>query len=344
MHETYRGGRCMERSEKSNKIMVWKIGALGDILMTTPFIRELRKKYKKAEIDYWVGKKSSQVLKNNPNIDRVIEINEEIFFKKKILDFFKLIRKIKIEGYDLAFILDKHWIFQLLIKLAGVKERIGFKRDWINGLLLTKSIDYKGEKHEVDYYLSLIDREKIRNKKLEYFLTEKEKKEAINFLKKHRLKSFVVVINSGGNNPGEKTGIRKMPEKLFKELLRELSKKGKVVLIGGKNDKEYYEKFINRNIINAAGKLSIGGSIALMKKAKRIYTTDTGPMHMAATVNENITAIFGPTNPKRKAPRVKKLKVIWKDQDIYEKEYEDYGRAPKNKRFMRKINVKDIIK
>ena len=351
MHETNKGGRRMERSEKNNKIMVWKIGALGDILMTTPFVRELRKKYKKVRIDYYVGKKSSQILKNNPNIDRVIEIDETIFNKRtnilkinKIIQTIKLIKKIKKEGYKEVYVLDKHWIYPLIMRLSGIKKVVGFYRDKLDRLLLSKAIYYNEPKHEIDYYLSLINKEDTKNKKMDYFLTREEIKEAKLFMNKMNLKkkSYIVVINSGGYHPGERM-IRMMPDKLFKQLLRELSKKYKIVLVGGPNDKNYYDKFLTKNIINAAGKLSIGGSIALMKQAKRIYTTDCGPMHMAATVNDNITAIFGPTNPKRKAPRVKNLKVIWKDQDIYEKEYEDYGRVPKNKRFMEKVKIEDLI-
>ncbi|MCD6590165.1 glycosyltransferase family 9 protein, partial [Candidatus Woesearchaeota archaeon] len=133
----------MEKSKKRPlKILLFKIGAIGDVLMTTPFVRELRKKYRGAEIHYWVGRKSADILKNNPYVDKVIAIDEDIFFKKKLFRYLQLARKIKRHNYNLAFVLDKHWIFQLLVKLAGIKKIVGFIRDKPSRFLLEKGIVY----------------------------------------------------------------------------------------------------------------------------------------------------------------------------------------------------------
>ena len=53
-------------------ILVFKTGAIGDVLMTTPFLKALRKKYPKAKITYYVGKWSKPILKDNPNLDKIV--------------------------------------------------------------------------------------------------------------------------------------------------------------------------------------------------------------------------------------------------------------------------------
>ena len=67
------------------KILLFKTGAIGDTLMTTPLVRQLRQSYPKARIDYLIGKSASQALLNNPNINNIIKFDEAIFFKKKPL-------------------------------------------------------------------------------------------------------------------------------------------------------------------------------------------------------------------------------------------------------------------
>lgn len=245
----------------------------------------------------------------------------------------------KKKKYDTIFVLDKHWIFNLTAKLIGIKERIGFDRLGKEGRFLTKKVHFDGKKHEINYYLKLLEaagkKPDYKDLKTETFLTNNKDTEKEN---------YVAIINSGGNNPGEKTKIRMIPDKLFIELINEISKKHKTILLGGKEDKKYYNKFkFNQNVKNEAGQ-NLKQSLEIMKKAKNIITTDCGAMHMAGTVNDNIICIFGPTNPKRKAPLNKGTISIWKDQEQYDKNYENHGKTPKPKKYMTKITIKDIIK
>lgn len=318
------------------RILVFKTGALGDVIMTTPFLRQLRKAYPTAKIDFFIGNTASIVLENNPNIDEIIRFDENIFFKKKLISWLKLIKKVKPKKYDTIFVLDKHKVFNITAKLFGIKERIGFDRLGKEGVGLTKKVYYGNEKNEIIYYLDLL---KAAGKDVDYndtntelFLTDKPKK-----------KDFIAVINSGGSNPGEKTKIRMMPDELFKGVIDELSKKQEIVLIGSKADGEYYNNFkFDKNITNKAG-VSLKESIQLMSEAACVITTDCGPMHMAGAVNENLVCLFGPTDPKRKAPMKKGVISIWKDKDIYSPDYELFGKTPKNKDFLKRITVKEVV-
>jgi len=65
------------------KILLFKIGAIGDVLMTTPLVRQLRKNFPEAKIDYLIGKSSSKILEGNKNIDEIIPFKETIFTEKK---------------------------------------------------------------------------------------------------------------------------------------------------------------------------------------------------------------------------------------------------------------------
>jgi len=63
-------------------LLIIRSGALGDVLMTTPLLRALRKGLPHTRITYLVGKWSASVLNNNPNIDEIMTFDEEMIFNK----------------------------------------------------------------------------------------------------------------------------------------------------------------------------------------------------------------------------------------------------------------------
>ncbi len=325
------------------KVLVFKIGALGDILMSTPFLRELKKKNKDSQIDFLVGDNCKFILKDNLIIDNLISFEHNIFIKKNLFSFYLLSREIKKYNYDEIYILDKHWIFSFFAFLTRIPNRIGFLRDKISNLFLTKKIKYDNSKHEVDFYLDLIN-SKTKNKSLEYGNINEEDKVFVNsYLDKLNLKDFKIFVNLGGANGVECSEIRKIPENKFEEILKFISKNNKIFLIGSKEDKKYYDSFIfNTNILNLSGIFSIPQTIYLMEKSNYIFTTDCGPMHFGACTKTPMTCIFGPTNPKRKAPLRNNIKFIWQDEDKYEPEYELYGKLPRNKSYFNTLKVEDL--
>ncbi|MBA2852741.1 ADP-heptose:LPS heptosyltransferase [Methanococcus maripaludis] len=329
------------------KILLFKIGALGDVLMTTPLIKELKKSHTESQIDYLVGNNASKLINNNPYLSNVLIFDENIFFKKKLFGYLKLINNIRKKKYDYIFVLDKHWIFNLTAMLFNIKKRIGFNRLGKEGIFLTDKVYYGPVKHEITYYLelaSLLNTEKSdANIKIDIVIPTEIEKKILKFLSDKNIKNYTVLINSGGNNVGESGGIRKMPEKLFKDILDNLSKKTDVLFVGGPEEREYYEKFSGKNIYNFAGATSIIESAVLLKYAKKIITTDCGLMHLASAVNENIISIFGPTNPKRKAPLSKKCISVWKDMKNYDENYELFGKMPEKREFFNEITIEDIV-
>src|SRR3989338_1074345 len=157
--------------KEPKKILIIRSGAVGDVLMTTPLVKAVRKRFPKAKISYLVGNWSKDVLKNNPYVDSIISFNDSIIFKRDILKILALIKKLRREKFDICFILDKsHW-WNMLAYACRIKTRIGFNRNG-EGFINTLSVDYKGEKNELEYYLDIAKllKIKIKDKRLELFL------------------------------------------------------------------------------------------------------------------------------------------------------------------------------
>jgi len=330
------------------KILLFKLGAIGDVLMTTPLIRQLRKQYPNAKIDFLIGKISSQVLINNDYLDDVIKFDESIFEKKEIFSYYRLVKQIRKRKYDIVYVLDKHWIFNLTVKLFTIPERIGFNRGK-EGIFLTNKVDYGSVRHEINYYLDLAKTSGINvnyiDNRLDLFPREKDENKVNELMKKYNLTNYYVLVNSGGNKLSLTEQLREIPTNIFADLIRKVTNKNKVVFLAVKGEKYYYDSFVlNENCINLAGETNIQETYLIMKKAKKIVVPDCGQMHMASAANNNIVSVFGPSNPHRKAPLNKGARFIWHDQDKYQPDYEIYGTLPSLPKgeYFKSLKLEDI--
>lgn len=315
--------------------------------MTTPLIRGLAKN--NIKVDYCVGNYSKGGIAGNKYLNQIISFkDEEIYGKnKKLSEIIKLIKQIRKENYDIIFVLDKSWIAGVFVSFCG-KFRIGFDR-YGEGFANNLNVKYGPVKHEREYYAELAKflGIKIKNLDIDLFLKKEDKEFANDLFKKHNLHNAIGIIPGGAKNPAVGVDdVRRWPLKNFAELVKKI--KQPIILIGGPDDKEIAQYVIKesgkKDIINVVGKCTIPQSAAIMQKCSKLVCNDSGPMHMASALNKHVISIFGASNPARKAPIAKESVAIWKDQDIYEEDYEVYGIQPKNKQFMKRIKVEDVLK
>ena len=319
-----------------NKILLIKRGAMGDILMTTPLIRQLRQNFPDSKIDYCLGKAFESVLNKNKNLNNIIALEDKVFTIKGIFKFTMFLLSIR-HQYDYVFILDKHWYFSLMAKLLVVKS-IGFCRDGFSKLLLSKSVRYHdSNRYQVLYYLDLLRISNLAQTNyedinLDLAITETDKYVVETKLANLKIDKYIVIVNSGGNNQYESSGIRMLPKNKILELINGILCKGyKVILLGGKQDKDTYANYINElrhdNLFNFAGELSLPASGWLIKNAEYFYTTDCGAMHLGVAMNvfTKMTAFFGPTSPRHFLPSEQINCAVWDDEAIYDPKYQLYG-------------------
>lgn len=331
-----------------NKILVFKIGALGDVLMTTPFLMALRKRFPKAQIDYWVGKAYSGVLEGNKNINRVVGFDDRIFYKKNIFKAMNLLKEIKKENYDIAFILDKSDAINLFIYKTKIPIRVGFDR-YGEGYPNTINAVYGHFlKHEIEYYLDLayaVGAKKELNLNIDLSLSKEDEKFAESALK--GIKNPIAIIPGGAHNPGVGDDpVRRWPADKFIELINRLPGKYSIILMGkGKSDVDlnnYVASRLTMNVLDFTDRTSIKQTAALLKRCRYVICNDSGPMHMASAVNKHVISLWGASNPNRKAPMHKESVAIWKDESRYDPGYDIFGRKPKGS-FMQDITVEDVL-
>ena len=347
------------RAGKIRKVLILRSGAFGDILMTTPLVRLLHDN--NYIVDYCVGDSFAVGLKGNTNVRKVIPFNyEKCYVKRNLIELIKLVFKIKKNNYDLIFVLDKHWGFGI-IGAMSCKFRIGFDR-YGEGFANNLNVKYEQKKHDIKYYLDFARFLGLKYEEKDYQMDLKIPRQDIDMaLMFCKGKNIVGICPGGGKNAGQSLDLKIWGKENYVHLVKEIVKekkfiKGKtknndnyVVLLGGPTDVSTCDYIIKnltdkekQKVHSFVGKLSIPQTTSIMKYCKAVVCNDSGPMHMAASVNNKVISIFGPTNPIVLAPLHKESKFIWKETKSCFDIYGDSSRCKKG--IINKVKVEDVMK
>lgn len=318
------------------RILFLKFGALGDILMATPLVRQTRRAFPKSQIDFQTAKPFGIALQGNRHLDAIHTFAPEIFTNRQLGKTLRLCREIRRRHYDAVFVLDKHPVFALIARLAGIPIRVGFARDLACQMFLTHSTPFGELRHDLISNLDLLSAVGIGADYTDYRM--EFRRDGVTVAKP--VGSYFACTNSGGDNAREATGIRRLPRESFLDLLADLSLRKTVVLLGGKSDYQYYSALeLPSNVLNLAGTTSLPQCAELIAGADEFFTTDCGLMHLAATTDTPICAFFGPTHPGRKAPLRENVRTHWADAAIYDPEYDRRGRLRSGERYFQTLAV-----
>ena len=282
------------------KILVIRFSALGDLVLTTPIFRELKRVFTDAKITLLTSSGLGSVLDNNPHIDHVIRHNRNE--SREHLQ--ALIQKLRKEKFELIY--DAHrslrsiWI---VWNLSG----IGFfsipqvwsinKRSWSRSLLIRFKLNFL--KNTLPQRLHLLhplqNHAKIElQNHTELFPDQSTVLRVQKFLQKNGLlaKRFIAV------GPAASYPLKCWPVVYFHELISNLLEQGwPVVLVGGADEKEtvQLEKEFSGKVHSVAGQFSALESAELLGQASLVVTNDTSVSHLAEAMRTTAIVLFGAT-------------------------------------------------
>lgn len=265
------------------KILVIRFSSIGDIVLTTPVIRTL-KKQTDAEVHFISKESFEPVLRNNPYIDR------KYYFKKNIDE---ILPALKNEKYDCIIDLQKNARSFKLKNQLGVKSYTFDKLNVKKWLTVNFKMNVLPPIHIVDRYMKAVEPLNVFNDGdgLDYFISQKDEN-ALSLLPSSHKQYIGWVI-------GAKHATKRLPLEKLLSISQKI--KSPVVLLGGPEDFETGEKIVAKSgnkIFNSCGKLSLNESAAIVKHAQTIITHDTGLMHIAAAYKKKIISVWGNTIPQ----------------------------------------------
>lgn len=267
------------------KFLIIRFSSIGDIVLTTPVVRCLRKQYPEAEIHFLTKQSFRNIVASNPYINKVHTLGDS---------FELMLHELKTEEYD--YVIDLHHNLRTLrIKrfLKGVKS-FSFNKLNVEKYIYTNfKINLLPKKHIVDRNLEAIASLGVVNdgQGLDYFIPEKDQVTKDDIPTSHLLGYVAIVI-------GAALATKKMPLHKLKELCAAIQ--FPIILLGGKEDVEEGKAIAavdDIKIYNACGKFNLNESADIVRGARLVVTHDTGLMHIAAALQKPIISIWGNTVP-----------------------------------------------
>ena len=278
-------------------ILVIELKRIGDILVTTPTLRALKKNFPQADIDIVVLPGMEEVLYGNKDIHNVFAWDRD-----KIKENYPTyLQQIK-DKYDLAVILHNGtYEVSKLLKEANIPYRIGCTRVGFRepkGYFLTKQLlpDRK-LKHKIDDnldVLKLININGVEDKTPEAYTTKEAELSIKNVLKKNKVtnQDFIIVLHT----------VSWTHPTWFKERFAELSdkliekNKAKVIFVGTEKEKQFIQEIsslMKEKSFDFSGKTSIQELFALIKRANLVIGIDSASTNIAAAFKTPVVALFG---------------------------------------------------
>jgi len=271
----------VEELSKLNRILIIRLSSLGDILLTTPFLRAIKTQFPHIKIDMLIREEYADVIKLNPYI------SNKFLFKKNGKSNNALLEQLRSNNYELIIDLQNNLRSKKVVSSLKTKSVKFDKRSFDKFLLVNFKINKLKEAPQIPVrYSNTIQNLKLDNQGLDLF-TDKSANAELNG--KNNLIGFC---------PGARHFTKRWPKEYFIELGNRLTQDGyTIVLFGGKIDKEICTELVDKisGAINLSNNDELLQTAADMKLCKAVVCNDSGLMHTASAAGTKVITIFGST-------------------------------------------------
>lgn len=291
------------------KILVISLAGIGDTLIATPLIRELRENFPDATIDALVKESGARdFLERNPNVNRVFHKD---LLKCGALERVRFVWSLRREHYQLS--INTHpqsrIHYRIAAWLAGAEVRISHEYEcfnWLDRWLVTGALPQDYTRHSIENNLDVLPligaKKKLAAHAMDFFLTPAEEKWADDFLAQHKLSGKKILGLHVGSGGTKNLRLKRWPLKNYAGLVRQLNKERAdihILLFGGPEEVKDHPVILaqaNLDLTMEAKTKSLRETAALMKRCTAFLSVDTALMHIAAALKvPNQIVIEAPT-------------------------------------------------
>ncbi len=296
----------MIQHERIQRILVIKLRAIGDVLLSTVVTKNLRLAFPDAQIDYLTEPSSVDVLRGNPFV------KDTLVFDKDTMSGVELIRLVRTKHYNLVIDLFANPRTALVTRLSGAEYRVGYNfrgRAYAYNIVVAPR---GGLVHNTQFNLDALEAigVAIQDANIYFQFADDDAAYVDAFLRTANLENkFIVTLNSGGGWYTKRWGLDR-----FAELGDRIAQtyNAAIVLTWGPGQQADVESICSMMkepaFVPPATTLNQLG--ALLKRSAFVVTNDTGPMHIAAALQVPVLGIYGPTNPTLQGPYGTKHVVV----------------------------------
>jgi heptosyltransferase II len=289
-----------------DRILIVKLGALGDVVMSSTIVARARRERPGSRITWMCGRSVAPLVRAYDGVDEVIEVDDRALFTgglpRRIGSLAAAWLRIAGRRFDLVVLAHRDPRYNVLIApVRAGKVRVLADAPRESRPLVVR---YFG-----DEYASLLG-DPSDPDAAGAPLASVKVEEPPGFRVDNR--RLVILVPGGARNLLRESGLRRWPVDCYRTVAEALLAAGfRVVLAGDADDEWVRPHFAEVAVDDFIGRLSIPATLGLMKKAALVITHDTGPMHFARLVGSPLVALFGPTIPDRFVVQDGKTTVLW---------------------------------
>jgi heptosyltransferase-2 len=293
--------------------------------MATPAIKAIRRRFSRSHVVLLVKPYGKKVIEHFPYCDEILEYDnrDKDGGMRGILSWAMRLRR---KNFDVAVIFPNSFSSALVAFLAGIKRRVGYRREG-RGWMLTDPIKPVREGPTiipipmVEYYLRITDWLECPRLTLtpELFVSAAARQKAEDILKRcgvHGKRMNIVMI------PGAAYGSSKCwkPEYFAQVADHLIEGYGcDLVIVPGPEEiqiaRDIEARMVKRPIVLADPIVSLDILMAIIQSSSLVITNDTGPRHFAVAFDKPVVVIMGPTDPRYTNLNIEKTIVLREDLD-----------------------------
>jgi len=282
------------------KILVIATRRIGDVLLTTPLIRSLKRGWPEATVDVLVFENTRDILLENPDINNIITIAERPSFSNHL----KLLKRLW-HAYDLSVSAlpgDRPTIYAWLASSYSIGLLLDEKKQKWKQRLLSQWVPFDGEnKHTISMHLALVEALGLKPiPEVVLRWSDQQAQRIEQLLASDHAYAVLHLYPKFSYKMWHTDGWIALTEYLIKQNLR-------VIITGSaaSDEMQYIAeifKHLPAKVTNLSGQLDFGEIAYLLSRARIYVGPDTSISHIAAAMNTPTIALFGPSNPIKWGP------------------------------------------
>lgn len=303
----------------SPRILVVRLGSLGDIVHALPGVASLRATFPEARLDWLVEARWQELIELNPDLSNVIPVETQAWRRAPLSSpawrgLAGLRSTLREARYDAA--LDFQGLLKsaVLARLSGAPRRIGFAKEFAKegaaAWFYTERVRPPENTHVIEMNLALVKAAGVAASQLRFPLpTAPEDETGVEaLLQAHQLRDFVILSPGGGWRS------KCWPVERYAALHNFLARERgwRTVVNAGPGEEELVSEFMAHARVTRPVHLSLSlrQLVALVKRARLLIGGDTGPLHLAAALGTPVVGLYGPTDPVRNGPYSQRAVVV----------------------------------
>lgn len=291
-----------------SRILIVRTDKIGDVVLTTPAIAALRKRFPQAYLVGLTSPLAGSIFRGNPHLNQTIILDPAQF--SGVMGFFRLIKRIRAEKFEAAVAFQTRMPVAAALFFAGIRYRMGPLSKWWSWIFYNmgrRQNRSSVEMHEADYNIQLLRDFRITVadswEKTYLQVNDEARREALRFFVEKGLSKKYKTI---AIHPGMSGSALNWPEQHYIALGRHLAKRYNILITGGPGEGPLVDRVyegISKNqshvpnqpmFTKYAGEKGLDEMIAILDQCDGVVAPSTGPMHLAVALGKKVVTVFSP--------------------------------------------------